>query len=283
MKVFYLFLFLVILNHNLSNAQNIQKKQKSVLDKGLSLFEKERVSWLTSDYLQEKIDISKIEDFRGYITYEENEILKSIYLQGTERLRVFYTFEFKGKIAINEAIIDDKIRNPSELELKLINIRKKVQEEILTNSEITTYDKVNFNLVFESNKKGIIVYLLSSTPSYGLVLLGNDYKVYFTQTGKFIKTEKIHKNLIPVEWQHKDEQTEEISIATSSFHSHLSSTGELITETDICTMLLYGPQNKGHQHYVIGKKYVSILKLDERELYIMKKKVFDKLMSREKN
>jgi hypothetical protein len=40
-------------------------------------------------------------------------------------------------------------------------------------------------------------------------------------------------------------------------HNHLHETGDLITSTDICTLMLYGKIYNMKQHFVISEKYVS--------------------------
>ena len=60
-------------------------------------------------------------------------------------------------------------------------------------------------------------------------------------------------------------------------HSHLPSTGEYITATDICTLMLYEKYPGWKQYYVISPSYVSIWSCEKDELVILTKKAWDSI------
>ena len=53
----------------------------------------------------------------------------------------------------------------------------------------------------------------------------------------------------------KEEEGKEIE---GTIHSHLPETGDFITPTDICTLMLYEKFTKWKQHNVVSQKYLNI-------------------------
>ena len=52
-------------------------------------------------------------------------------------------------------------------------------------------------------------------------------------------------------------------------HNHLPETGDFITPTDICTLMLYEKFAGWKNHIVVSKKYMSIWNCKADELFIM--------------
>jgi len=60
-------------------------------------------------------------------------------------------------------------------------------------------------------------------------------------------------------------------------HSHLPETGEFITATDVCTLMLYSQYTHWSQHYVLSKKYVSIWDCDKESLVVLTTEAWEKI------
>ena len=76
--------------------------------------------------------------------------------------------------------------------------------------------------------------------------------------------------IIPIEYG-KNEVTEAI-------HSHLPETGDFITATDICTLMLYEKFAKWKSHLVISKDYVSIWNCETDQLIVPPISVYKKIL-----
>jgi hypothetical protein len=76
----------------------------------------------------------------------------------------------------------------------------------------------------------------------------------------------LHKNIIPVPYAGKQKDGKEI---VSTLHSHLSETGDLITSTDICTLMLYEKYAKWKTHMVVSQKYLSTWDCAKDELTVV--------------
>ncbi|MFY7758188.1 MAG: hypothetical protein ACOVP9_07295, partial [Flavobacterium stagni] len=82
---------------------------------------------------------------------------------------------------------------------------------------------------------------------------------------------------IPFEFKKDD------TIVTSGIHTHLDSTGLLMTATDICTLLLYQRFTSLESYMVMSSEYVSIWNCKTSKLTVMKKEAFMKIVNDKPN
>ncbi|MFN8251902.1 MAG: hypothetical protein U0V75_08455 [Ferruginibacter sp.] len=60
-------------------------------------------------------------------------------------------------------------------------------------------------------------------------------------------------------------------------HTHLGETGDFITATDICTLMLYARFANWQQHMVISENYVSIWDCKQNSLFAITRKAWDRI------
>jgi len=96
---------------------------------------------------------------------------------------------------------------------------------------------------------------LTGPQQNGVVIFGNDYLLMFDNENNLISKKQLHKNIIPINYGGKEEEGKEIE---GTIHSHLPETGDFITATDICTLMLYEKFAKWKQHNVVSKNYLNI-------------------------
>ena len=89
----------------------------------------------------------------------------------------------------------------------------------------------------------------------------------------------MHKNIIAINYGGKEEEGKEIE---GTIHSHLPETGDFITATDICTLMLYEKFAKWKQHNVISKKYLNIWNCLTDQLVVIPMETIHKI-DKEKN
>jgi hypothetical protein len=104
------------------------------------------------------------------------------------------------------------------------------------------------------------------------VIFGNDYLLNFDEQNNLITKKRLHKNLIPVNLPTKPDE-----IAIGAMHSHLPETGDFITATDICTLMLYEKFAKWKQHIVIGENYVSIWDCEKDWLTLLSREAWNNM------
>ena len=129
---------------------------------------------------------------------------------------------------------------------------------------------MNFNLIPIIYKNQRKVYVLTGPQKMGVVVFGNDYEVLFDKNNKITTIRKMHSGILPMNYS-EEKETE------ASVHSHNATTGDFITVTDVCTLMLYAKFAKWKQHYVISENYVSIWTAEPNSLLILTKKAWDKI------
>lgn len=87
---------------------------------------------------------------------------------------------------------------------------------------------------------------------------------------------QLHKNLIPIYFGGKDKEGKPIE-AEIAMHNHLPETGDFITATDVCTLMLYEKFAKWKTHNVISQKYVNIWNCETNELTVVATEAIEKM------
>jgi hypothetical protein len=107
-----------------------------------------------------------------------------------------------------------------------------------------------------------------------VIIFGNDYLLTFDQNNKLLLKKQLHKNIIPIFYGGKEQEGKQIE---GTIHSHLPETGEFITATDICTLMLYEKFAKWNTHNVISEKYLNIWNCKTDRLIVVEMSAVDKI------
>jgi hypothetical protein len=208
----------------------------------------------------------------GYFSYLDGDNAKCIFFSNLEKPTVLGTISFDSSYKIENAIVDLSERDFTKEENDLYQIRKLASETIGLNEDnfFSSYENTSLNLIPLIAGKEKKVYVLTGPSVSGVVIFGNDYLLTFDKDNKIVTKKQLHKNIIPIEYG-KNEVTEAI-------HSHLPETGDFITATDICTLMLYEKFAKWKSHLVISKDYVSIWNCETDQLIVPPISVYKKIL-----
>lgn len=275
MKHFLLIFILTFLSVNLfSQKIDLQKKANEITEEGKYLYRLEMASWYGSDIFLE--NFKERERIGGYFSYLDKNTPKCLFFSKGENPKVIGVVSFGDIKIVETATIDFKERDFNEGEKHLYNIRKKALNEVQQDSVLfKSYTNTNLNLIpyiKDGEKK---VYALTGPKVAGVVLFGNDYLMTFDSQDNLSSKKEIHQNLIPIEF--KEGQN-----AVASIHSHLPETGDFITPTDICTLMLYAKYAEWKRHIVISDNYVSIWNCEAESLVIITREEYDRMVEEEK-
>ena len=83
----------------------------------------------------------------------------------------------------------------------------------------------------------------------------------------------IHKNILPIEYGKSVDGKELVG----TVHSHLPETGEFITATDVCTLMLYGKFANWKTHNVVSKEYLNIWNCETNTLTVIPLNTLEKI------
>lgn len=252
---------------------NPTAEAQPIVAEGKLLYKSEMASWYGTDLF---IEIYKDrENIGGYFSYTVNDITKCIFFSKAENPKVIGTISFDSTYNINTAKTDLTERDFTQAENDLYQIRKIALDELKSNKDglFKFYQNTNPNIIPLINGEEKKVYVLTGPKKSGVVIFGNDYLLTFDNDNKLKTKKQLHKNIIPIEY----ENTEEGKEVVGAMHSHLPETGDFITATDICTLMLYAKFTKWKTYNVISEKYLNIWNCETNELTVVPMKTVDKI------
>ena len=211
----------------------------------------------------------------GYLSYNDGELSKCIFYSAKDNPKVIGTITFDSSYSVQKAITDLTERDFTSIEKDLYSIRK-IALDIVNSGDtlFKFYDNTNLNLIpiiFNGEKK---VYIVTGPKKTGVVIFGNDYLFTFDNKNKLIEKKRLHMSLIAIEYGRESKDGEEV---LGSAHTHLPITGNLMTPTDICTLLLYARFAKWKQHMVISEKYMNIWNCESNRLVVLPREAWEKI------
>ena len=252
---------------NLFAQKKVNKQTKPIIEEGFRLYKSEMTSWNGSDLFLEKY--KKRNNIGGYFSFSEDGLNKCVFFSKNENPKVIGTITF-GDNFEKSATVNLEERDFTQIELELYSLRREALAIIRQDTLFKKYENTNLNIIPLLDKKENKVYVLTGPTQNGVVIFGNDYLLTFGKKNNLTSKKSLHKNIIPIEYN----QNEEVEI---SMHSHLSETGDFITATDICTLMLYGKFTGWKQHNVVSEKYLNSWNIKTNQLFIVTMDVVRKI------
>ena len=254
--------------------KDTQRITDSIVNEGKALFRSEWASWYGSD-----IFLAQCKQKRalvgGYISYETSTGLNNVFFSKGEAPVALATTSFGNDFNENNYKLDTITRKLSASEKELISIRQAVVKRIGTDTIFKHFNKTNLNPIPIIQNGIKRVYVLTGPEETGIVLFGNDYLIYFDKKNEMTGIKRLHKNLIAIPYHRATADSSKAERAAA--HSHLPETGDFITATDICTLMLYEKYTTWKQYYVLSKNYVSIWDCKKNELGEMTMEAWKKI------
>lgn len=270
-KTLFLILF-ALLSLSIFSQKSVDQQIESIKKEGGKLYKSEMASWYGTDIFIEQYQNK--ENIGGYLSYSEKDKNICIFYSNSNKPKVIGTIAFDDSFDITKANIDLTERAFNSTENQLYILRKKAQD-IIYNDETSFfqhYENTKFNLIPLIEKEVSKVYLLTGPSISNVVVFGNDYLLTFNKQNELIDKKALHKNIIPIEFGEEGENIE------STMHSHLPETGDLMTATDICTLMLYGKFTSWKKHLVVSENYLNIWNMADDSYHIMTMDAVNKII-----
>jgi hypothetical protein len=229
-------------------------------------------SWYGTDIFVE--NYKERANIGGYFSYTENETSKCIFFSKADTPKVIGTISFDSTYNTKTAKTEIFEREFTKLESDLYTIRKIALVTINSDTLFKTYKNTNLNLVPLIDNDEKKVYVLTGPEQNGVVIFGNDYLLMFDTANNLVTKKPLHKNIITINYGSKELEGKEIE---GTIHTHLPETGDFITATDICTLMLYEKFTKWKQHNVVSKNYLNIWNCLTDELVVIPMETIDKI------
>lgn len=255
--------------------KNPNKEAEPIVAEGKLLYKSEMASWYGTDLFVE--NYKNRQNIGGYFSYTENEISKCVFFSKSDNPKVIGTISFDDTYNVKTAKIDLTERDFTKYENDIYQIRKLALTEINADKALfKNYENSNLNLIPLIDGKEKKVYVLTGPNKSGVVLFGNDYLLTFDKDNQLMLKKQLHKNLIPINYGGKDKDGKPF-VSEEAMHNHLPETGDFITATDICTLMLYGKFAKWKTHTVVSKKYLNIWNCTTNELTVITTEAAEKI------
>jgi hypothetical protein len=250
------------------------RKAEPIVAEGKRLYRSEMASWYGTDLFFERYrDRSQ---FGGYFSYVDGDIAKCVFYSKTERPKVIGTVSFDSTYNVRTAEVDLMERAFTPYENEVYQVRKAAADLISRDTLFKSYKKTSLNLIPLVTDKEKKVYVLTGTSENNLVIFGNDYLIDFDKNNRITGRRKLHVSFLPI--SNLDDYGKPLKDA-ETMHSHQPETGDFITATDICTLMLYEKLVGWKNHTVASRKYVSIWDCTKDELFVLKRSAVQKILN----
>jgi hypothetical protein len=266
-------IILTLITLSVFGQKNPTEEAKPIVDEGKLLYKSEMASWYGTDLFLE--NYKDRENIGGYFSYTDNNTAKCIFFSKAENPKVIGTISFDSTYNVKTAKTDLTERDFTQTENDLFQIRTIALEELNTNSDglFKFYKNTNPNIIPLINGQEKKVYILTGPQQSGVVIFGNDYLLTFDKNNKLLTKKQLHKNIIPIEYGNKEDGKEVVG----AMHSHLPETGDFITATDICTLMLYEKFAKWETYNVVSEKYLNIWNCETDQLTVISMDAVEKI------
>lgn len=249
-KIFKLILCCAICHSAFAQQKDLSHVRDSIVAEGKTLFKSEWASWYGEDIFVVKYPEKK-PLLGGYLSYDSGKGLINVLLSKGEAPMVLGTISFAYGFDKTNYQLDSTARKLNKQEAELFTIRLAAVKKISTDTTYKRYNHTSLNPVPIIQKGIKRVYVLTGPDVNGVVVFGNDYLLTFNKNNELVSTVRLHKNIIAI-------STRSDGKTIGSAHTHTAQTGDFITATDICTLMLYEKFTTWNKHFVIAPNYVSI-------------------------
>ena len=269
----YLFVIFLVETAVISMAQTPADLTLPILEEGKRLYRSEMASWYGTDlFLENYKDKAKIQ---GYFSYTQNGYSTCVFYSKGDHPVIIGEVIFDSTYNTNSAKINLTERPLNPLEAEIHVLREVTLKELTADTSLfKTYNNTSLNLIPLISETERKVYVLTGPKNNGVVIFGNDYLLTFDNNNALISKKQLHKNLIPIYYGEKEQNGKEVE---GTIHTHLPETGEFITATDICTLMLYEKFAKWKRHNVVSKNYLSIWDCQKDQLAVVPMSTIEKI------
>ncbi|RYY65135.1 MAG: hypothetical protein EOO12_07810 [Chitinophagaceae bacterium] len=248
----------------------VTKTTDSIVAEGRRLYRREMASWYGTDLFLEAY--TNRDNIGGYFSYTDGALARCVFFSRADQPTVIGSITFDSTYNTRTAKVDLAERPFSSEERALHGIRQATLDLMQSDTLFQSYSNTSFNLIPLIDGADRKVYVLTGPKREGLVVFGNDYLVRFDGNNAVTGKRRLHRNIIPIEVAGKDGTEVE-----STMHAHLPETGDFITATDVCTLMLYGRFTKWKQHSVFSKNYLNIWNVQTNELFVMTMEALERI------
>ncbi len=257
-------LFFILISAGVFGQEVPTLAAQPIVEEGKRLYLNEMASWYGTDVFLAKYPGR--DNIGGYFSYVNSGLATCIFFSKAASPKVIGEIAFKNAdYSVKNANLNLKEREFTAAEKDIYQLRKAAVLAANTDTFFKTYQNTQINpipLIDGNNRR---VYFLTGTSQAGVVVFGNDYLLSFDDNYKLLTKKALHQNILPIHYGNDEEDKE----SYGSVHSHMDETGDFITATDICTLMLYQHLTGWKQHVVVSSKYLNLWNCTENRLVVI--------------
>lgn len=256
------------------DADEINRLNDSIVQEGKTLYHSEMASWYGTDIFLERF--KDHEQIGGYVSYPTGNAATCVFFSKSKEPTVIGTMVFDSTFSIETAQTDLTERKPTALEHDLFRTRQKAMDIVYEDSFFVRYKNTGVNIipiVYNGIRK---VYVLTGPKKNGVVILGNDYLLTFDDKLEMLTKKRLHKNIISINYLEKNEDGNKV---VGAAHTHLPETGDCMTVTDVCTLMLYQKFAGWENHTTVSENFISFWNCKSNTLFSITREAMDKINS----
>lgn len=252
----FIFSYLGCEGQNKKYKKEINKTQA----KGLYLYHSEKTSWVGTDLmLKDYKDLLPLTG--GYFSMVDKKSSTFILFSRDEKPSCLLEIKFDLKENFKITSIDTTRRALNKTELEYHTIRQLAVNRLYdgprngyVDSTFIVPKNSNPNFIPYFNGKQRSVYILAASSTGKKCFFGGDYRLDFDKNNKITSITSLHKKITSYPVNDPTFLLEKESVN----HYHHEGDSDFITETDICTALLY-KDLVGWKYFMVGSKKLAIV------------------------
>lgn len=245
--------------------EKIQDEVKTVVSEGKTIFKLEMANRLGQKIFKAKYKGKK--SIEGFVSYTEADHVKLVFYSGGKESKVLGSVLFDGSFDSDKSVVDIIEREINVQEAQLIKLRKNALTIISNVSLFSLPEHATFSVIPVVENNSNKVYVISVSTKEGVVMFGNDYLLSFDEKYNLTEKNSFHKNQASVTFDKNAGTAND----NGSNHMHLAEKGEMVSSTDIATLMLYEKDTKWSQHTFISEHYMFFWNYATHDLQVIPK------------
>ena len=246
----------------------VDEREEAISD-GKRIFLHEFAAWQAMSHFRDALDTLPIE---ALVVVEERDSLCVVFysMESGKTAQIYLSFWLDNAASPGSERPKVGERAPSVEEIQAIALRKAVEEDWAKNEGgfYRLDELARMSMVVFAGETGHRAYIMARPIDAGQIFFGNDYLLKLDGGNAVVSRECLHPTLHAL-------PTQETAAVTAHLHEGKGQR-QLITATDISSLMLYAQFTNWKQHLAIGKNYVSTWDILSGTLTVESRKNWDK-------
>ena len=249
---------------------DFKKIENAILEDGQRLYQMEMATRLGVEiFTNDLYDLHA--KTGGYFPYKDGKLFKCVFYNKLAEAEIVATISFDSTFNAQNEMVNTTLRPMNWLEKDLYKMNEHALDDIKRDTTFYKfYTNTTTSLLPFVDKNHRSIYVITKSLDPTVVIFGNDYQIDFDNAGYIASRRVLHDSLITMETSSKDPYADESMEAVT--HRHSGGTGEYMTPTDVCTIMLNQKKSCWQHQVVIGPNYVSVWYCDVNEFQATTKK-----------